>query len=340
MADIAKLTEKTALDVFTKPKGLDPYIAKIREEIDAFVPDTSTKKTRAEIASMALKVAKSKVYLDSVGKDLVAKLKEQPKLVDAERKRVRDTLDAWRDEIRAPLTEWENAEQERIDTIKRRITAMTTLPDESEGSEALKQHMDRLISTKIDDSFDEFIEHAALIKDRVFNDAAQALSALLAREAEQAELEKLRAEKEKQEKIDYERRIAEEAAANAKRKAEEAAAEQIRKANEQKERAKRQAAREKEKAKLLKLEQERKIQEAVAREKHQAQREKEAAEQQAAQALEEEQRRAADKEHKQTIINEAAESLVKEFDLLSLEAAEAIVQAIAEDKIRHTIIKF
>ena len=333
MTDITPLTEKTALEIFTRPRGLDPYIDKIRAEIDAFVPDTSTRKTRADIASMALKVSKSKVYLDSVGKDLVAKLKEQPKLVDAERKRVRDTLDQWRDEIRAPLTEWEDAERERIGNIKNRIEAMNTLPDESEGSEALRQHLDRLISTQIDESFGEFTENAALVKDQVLSEGAQALCALVAREAEQAELEKLRTEKEAQEKIEHEKKIAEAAASAAKREAEKEAAARIKRVTEQKERAKRQAAREKEKARLLKEEQERKIQEAVDREKRLA--EAIAADKKAA-----EERRAADEEHKRTVINEATESLVDEFNLLSPEAAEAIIQAIADNKIRHVTVKF
>jgi flagellar motility protein MotE (MotC chaperone) len=62
---------------------------------------------------MAHKVARSKTYIDNAGKDLVAELKALPKQIDESRRVVRERLDALKDEVRRPLTEWE-AEQERI----------------------------------------------------------------------------------------------------------------------------------------------------------------------------------------------------------------------------------
>ena len=106
--------KEKAISVYAAENGLDPYLAIIRAEIDSFVPDASTAKGRKEIISMAAKVAKSKVALDDMGKSLVAELKEKPKLIDAERKRMRDMLDLWRDETRKPVTDWE-AEQARIE---------------------------------------------------------------------------------------------------------------------------------------------------------------------------------------------------------------------------------
>lgn len=110
---IALPEPESALAVFGKPQGLDPYLAKIKEELDSFVPDVSTKKGRDAIASIAYKVAQSKTALDNIGKDLVAELKDVPKKIDAERKRMRDLLDQWKDEVRKPLTDWEDAEEAR-----------------------------------------------------------------------------------------------------------------------------------------------------------------------------------------------------------------------------------
>ena len=107
------VNETNALAIFTATNGLDPYLDKIREEIDAFVPDLTSADGRKDIASIAYKVAKSKTALDKTGKALVSRLKEQPKLVDAERKRMRVLLDLWREEVRRPLAEWEDAEQIR-----------------------------------------------------------------------------------------------------------------------------------------------------------------------------------------------------------------------------------
>lgn len=41
---IALPPKETALQVYSAPQGLAPYLAKIKEELDAFVPDVSTKK--------------------------------------------------------------------------------------------------------------------------------------------------------------------------------------------------------------------------------------------------------------------------------------------------------
>ena len=96
---IALPPKETALQVYTTPAGLDPYLAKIKDELDAFVPDVSCKKGRDAIASIAYKVAKGKTALDNIGKELVAELKDVPKKIDAERKRMRDLLDQWKDEV-------------------------------------------------------------------------------------------------------------------------------------------------------------------------------------------------------------------------------------------------
>ena len=101
---ISELPEKQqALEVFTVAKGLDPWLEKITVEAKSLVADLTTKKGRDAIASMAYKVRQSKTALDKIGKELVDQLKEQPKLVDAERKRMRDYLDLLAEEVRKPL---------------------------------------------------------------------------------------------------------------------------------------------------------------------------------------------------------------------------------------------
>lgn len=106
--------KESAMVVFTGANSIDPYLAHIRAEIDAFVPDLTTKKGRDAIASMAYKVSQSKSALEAVGKALADEAKEIPKKIDATRKHVKDTLDSWRDEVRKPLDDWQ-AEQDAIE---------------------------------------------------------------------------------------------------------------------------------------------------------------------------------------------------------------------------------
>ena len=88
------------------PGGLDSVIAAIEEKARQHVPDLSTAKSRKAIASIASQVARSKTWLDGMGKDLTADLKKQVGAVGAERKQMRDRLDTLKIEVRAPLTEW------------------------------------------------------------------------------------------------------------------------------------------------------------------------------------------------------------------------------------------
>ncbi|XAI95221.1 hypothetical protein [Leptolyngbya phage Lbo-JY16] len=211
---IVALPEKeTALQVYSAANGLDPFLAKIREEIDGFTPDVTTRKGREAIASIAYKVARSKTALDNVGKELVAELKEVPKKIDAERKRMRDLLDGWQEEVRRPLTEWEEAEEARkakhqagIDQIKMRLECRDL--DAAE----LKSNIAWLEGVAIDAEWEEFETEAARAKDKALAALRDALVVREKYEAEQAELERLRAEAAAREQKEREERIAREAA--------------------------------------------------------------------------------------------------------------------------------
>lgn len=92
--------------------GLDSYLDQIRQEVNE-VPDLSTAKGRARIASLAALVSRSKTAIEKPGRDYLRKLKEAVKPAEAEIKRFVDECDTLRDETRRPLTEWE-AEQKRL----------------------------------------------------------------------------------------------------------------------------------------------------------------------------------------------------------------------------------
>lgn len=100
--------------VFTDMTLIDPILQKIADDARSIVADVATAKGRKEIASVAYRVAQSKTYLDGLGKELVADMKELPKKVDASRKKMREFLDALKDEVRLPLDQWE-AGQARIE---------------------------------------------------------------------------------------------------------------------------------------------------------------------------------------------------------------------------------
>lgn len=189
VTDLVVIEKQNAMAVFTTKEQLDPIIEAIEKEARSLVPDVSTRKGRDAIASMAHKVARSKTYIDNAGKDLVAELKALPKQIDESRRIVRERLDALKDEIRRPLTEWE-AEQERIKAEE----AMNAL--HAEALEMNKE-FDRQRAAQIEADH----EMALLMNDKFDRDREEQR-----RQAEQAQRE-------------HEERLKQEAADKAKREA-------------------------------------------------------------------------------------------------------------------------
>ena len=303
--------KETALQVYSSANGLDPFLAKIREEIDGFTPDVTTRKGRDAIASIAYKVARSKTALDNVGKELVAELKEVPKKIDAERKRMRDLLDGWQEEVRRPLTEWEQAEEARkakhqagIDQINLRLECRDL--DAAE----LKSNITWLEGMAIGAEWEEFETEAARAKDKALAALRDALVVREKYEAEQAELAELRRKLAEQEQKDREARIAQEAAEKAQREAEakaqaerDAAAQRERDLELQAERAKRAELEAKQRAEQAERDALAKADLAAAAERqrqadHQAEVERQA------------KRREADIEHKKAINNAALAAFI------------------------------
>ena len=103
---LSTLEQVNPLVIF-KTGGMSSILSAIRSEVLRDLPDTSTDKGRKEIAANAHKVAKSKVFLDNLGKQLADDLNAKLKPINAERKLARDTLDDLKCEVRQPLTEWE-----------------------------------------------------------------------------------------------------------------------------------------------------------------------------------------------------------------------------------------
>ena len=221
-------SKETALEVFKAEQGLDPYLQAIRQELDAFLaspPSLDTATGRKAYASMAHKIARSKTAIDNIGKELVADLKQLPKTIDAERKRWRDQLDAWRDEARGPLNEWEAAEEKRIATHQEGMAAMRCCAEDldAEESATLKATIAWLESQGINETWQEFEAEAHRVKSASLATLKAALERRQKYEADQAELERMRKEAAEREQKEREAQIARDAEERARREAEQKA---------------------------------------------------------------------------------------------------------------------
>lgn len=267
--DLVFIEKKNAMAVFTNNDQLDPLIEAIEKEARSLVPDVTTKKGRDAIASMAHKVARSKTYIDNAGKDLVAELKALPKQIDESRRVVRERLDALKDEVRRPLTEWE-AEQARIAEEKAAEEERLRIEAEQKAAlEALQKQIetDHEMALLMNDAFDreQAEKKAEAERQRIAREeeiarqaeekakreaaekaqreidaaAAREREAILAKERAEREQREAaeRAEREKQAAVEAERRKAQEEADRIRREAEQREqarlAEEKRKADEQ-----------------------------------------------------------------------------------------------------------
>lgn len=220
--------QETALAVYSAPNGLEPWLQKVRAEVDAFnqcLPDLTTVKGRKQYASMAYKIAQTKTALDDMGKKVSAEQKEIPKKIDAERKRVWDTLELWQKEVRKPLDDWQEAEDARVDKHNDGIQKFKDMAlfDATPQAVTVAQLIADLEAIAIDDSWQEFLPEAAQAKDQALNKLRALLAERSQYEAEQAELARLRAEAEAQAQRDREAEIAHAAAERARVEAEQRA---------------------------------------------------------------------------------------------------------------------
>lgn len=318
--DLVVIEKKNAMAVFTNNDQLDPLIEAIEKEARSLVPDVTTKKGRDAIASMAHKVARSKTYIDNAGKDLVAELKALPKQIDESRRVVRERLDALKDEVRSPLTEWE-AEQERIKAEE----AMNALHAEAL---AMNEEFDRQLAARIESDH----EMALLMNDAFDREQAdKAAEAERQRIAREEEIKRLAEEKAKREAAEQAQREIDAAAAREREAilAKERAEREQREAAERAEREK-QAAIEAERRKAQE-EADRIRREAEQRELARLAEEKRKAEEQAS--------READVKYRKAVGVEVVKALMANTSLTRDQAIE-VLTAVKDGRIPHTGISY
>lgn len=318
--DLVVIEKKNAMAVFTNNDQLDPLIEAIEKEARSLVPDVTTKKGRDAIASMAHKVARSKTYIDNAGKDLVAELKALPKQIDESRRVVRERLDALKDEVRRPLTEWE-AEQERIKAEE----AMNALHVEAL---AMNEEFDRQLAARIESDH----EMALLM-----NDAFDRVQA-----EKKAEAERQRIFREEEMVRRAEEKAKREAAEQAQREIDAAAAREREAilAKERAEREQREAAERAEREKQAAVEAERrKAQEEADRIRREAEQREQSRLAEEKRKADEQARREADVKHRKTVGTDIVKALVANTSITRDQAIE-VLTAIKDGNIPHTGISY
>ena len=206
------------------PGALTALVDKLKQEVRAQLAtlDVSIPKDRARMISLSARVTTAKVKLDKMGDSLIEEHRAVVTAVNADRKTMRDDLDAFKVEVRKPVTDLENAEKERVaahEEVIRQIEALGCLdcPLNLEEIEARAGQ----VSTLADRDWQEF-------KQRAVGAKVMAMEALSEAQDRAIEARRLREQAERLEAEARERAIKEreEAAAKAAKEAAERRAEE------------------------------------------------------------------------------------------------------------------
>ena len=331
--------QNIVVSAFRTPGGTAELFERIAQEARSHVPDVTTKKGRDQIGSLALKISKSKTFIEKCGKELVAEQKAQVKLIDDDRIATVKKFDELRNEILAPRDAWEQAEKDRVAKHETTISVIRmplSLIQNEDGewtAQSIKDAISELENRVIDSSFEEYEEQAKLAKFETLEVLRKALADREKYEAEQAELERLRQAEQARLQREHEERIAREAAEKATREAEE-------KARLEAERVQREKAESEQREARLKAEKEAaelRAQQAAENERKRIEAEQFA---QAEAARKAEEVRLANVEHRRQINREALEAIKGVCPELSEPQVKSLVGAIISGLIPHVSIKY
>ena len=292
--------------------ALNSFVRAAREAVSGEVPDTTSRKGRERIASLAAQVSRSKTAVEKPGREYLKRIKELPKAIEAELREFVQQMDALRDEVRKPLDDWQAAEDARIDRHQAVIDEINERAAEAGtyDAEYLRGSIAAVEAIVIGEHLEEFEAEAARAKDKALATLRAALVVREKHEAEQAELAELRRQQAERDAQAERDRIAREAAERATREAEQkaqaerdAAAQRERDLELQAERAKRENLEAQQRAEQAERNAKAMAEQAAAEERqrqadHQAEVERQA------------KRREADIEHKKAINNAALAAFI------------------------------
>lgn len=213
-------TEQTALIVMPEPlsleklfrteDGLESIIGQIEAKARAEKFDITTKEGRKAAKSLAYKIAQSKNALDKAGKDLNAEMNAAIKVVNAERTKFWDRLEALQAEVRKPVDDWEAIEDARIERHK---TALGQFGSEIVSASSTVAEITDLIASmdavEIGAAWEEFEIVAQQRRDEAIERCRAYLAVAQQREDQEAEIQRLR---EMQARMEAEQAAREEAA--------------------------------------------------------------------------------------------------------------------------------
>ncbi len=348
------------VEIFTEKTG-DSFIEKLEKEVAEFqkTSDISSEKGRNAIKSYAHELSKHKAPLKAGKLQLTEEVRITLSKLNEEENRLRDKIQELQDEVRKPLTDFEDKEKRRIEVRQARIIALENASYVTSTIQAVLTPIEfyKKVLISLEDllKFDwqEFDFKAETTYNNSKIEVEKKLKKEMEQELEKQELEKLRKEKEEREKKEREEQIIKETEENIRRVEREKAQKVAKEAEEQRYRleAEKKAAeqakinaeiRVKQAAKIAKAQREQAEIQAKKDKEEAIRLERARAEAERQKQIDEEKARAENLEHKTKIYKDIVAALLPYVNnnMEATAKTKAIIAGIAKGKIPYISIKF
>lgn len=180
------------------PAIYEPFrnqLAEIKASNASMVFDLADKKGNKAARSHIAKLRSSKAAIDKTRADAKAPILEAGRRLDADAKEIIAEFDAMIDQHQKPLDQYEAEERVRIALIRERVDVIRHLTEcRGHGSEWIAAAIDTLEGVAIDDSFAELRAEAANMREVALAAQRSELPLARQREADAAELARIRQE--------------------------------------------------------------------------------------------------------------------------------------------------
>ncbi len=131
MKELIVKEKKEIESLFMSPGGIEPILERIKDVALDFESNLDTDKGRKVYSSQAMSVSRSKVYLEGIASELKKDAQARIATVNATRDRIKSFCDELRDEIRGPLTEYENNKKKERDNLNNKLALLINIVSET-----------------------------------------------------------------------------------------------------------------------------------------------------------------------------------------------------------------
>lgn len=114
---LAPIPKESALAVLTNAERFNSFYEEVAKTVRGVPVDLTTSSGRKAVAALAFKVVKSKTAIVAAADLLTEDARAQIAKVNESKKDIQTRLDALRDEVRKPLSDWEAAEERREELV-------------------------------------------------------------------------------------------------------------------------------------------------------------------------------------------------------------------------------